>query len=146
MLRIGDQAPLFEANSTEGLIRLQDYIGRQPVVLIFYPMDETPGCTKQLCAVRDSKALYAAHHAVVMGINSGSLEQHHKFASAQGYDFPLVADANGSIRRRYAVGKMLGIVLQQRVVYVIGKNGRIQFAKKGLPPTEEIIAALSGGS
>ncbi|MEF3302654.1 peroxiredoxin [Paenibacillus sp. GYB003] len=142
MLQIGDQAPLFEADSTQGPVRLQDYIGKRPVVLIFYPMDETPGCTAQLCAVRDSKAAYEARGAAVIGINPASAEQHRKFAEHHGFDFPIVSDKDERIRKLYGVGKLLGLFLQQRIVYAIDKRGRIVFAKKGSPSAEDILRAL----
>ena len=143
MLSIGQQAPAFEAMSTQGAVQLQDYLGSRPIVLIFYPKDETPICTKQLCSVRDSKALYAARDAVVLGINPGTLEEHRRFAEKHSYDFPLVSDTDERIRQLYDVGKMF-LLGQQRIVYVIGRDGRIAYARKGNRPTPEIIAALEG--
>lgn len=142
MLSVGNQAPVFRAESTKGTIELKDYIGKQPVVLIFYPMDDTPGCTKQLCAVRDAEPSYAGFNALVLGINPATKDSHQKFAAKHGYDFPLIADQNGEIRDQYKVGKMLGFLAQQRVVYVIGLDGSIAYAEKGLRPTEEILAVL----
>ncbi|WP_127586891.1 peroxiredoxin [Paenibacillus koleovorans] len=142
MLATGQTAPLFTAESTHGTIRLADYIGKQPIVLIFYPMDDTPGCTAQLCAVRDSKALYARHNALVFGVNQGGLDSHHKFAKKHGYDFPIISDSDNEIRKAYDVGRMLGLFLQQRIVYVIGLDGRIAFARKGTPSTEDIVASI----
>ncbi|OXM84140.1 peroxiredoxin [Paenibacillus rigui] len=141
MLSVGQQAPSFEAVSTQGPIRLDDYLGRQPIVLIFYPKDETPICTKQLCNVRDSKALYAQQEAIVLGVNPGSLDEHRQFAAKHHYDFPLVSDTEERIRLLYDVGKMF-LLGQQRIVYVINKDGRIAYARKGNRPTQEIIAAL----
>ncbi|GFN30228.1 peroxiredoxin [Paenibacillus xylaniclasticus] len=142
MLQVGTPAPLFEADSTQGRISLGDYVGKQPIVLIFYPMDETPGCTKQLCAVRDSRSLYAQYDALVMGVNPASLDHHRKFAERQGYDFPLIVDRGGEIRKSFGVGKMLGLIAQQRVVFIIDLDGKIAFAQKGNRPTEEIISVL----
>ena len=142
MLAIGEKAPAFVAESTKGRIDLASYLGTKNVVLIFYPMDETPTCTKQLCAVRDSAADYAGRDAVVFGVNPAELEKHHRFARNQGYDFPLIVDEGGRIRKAYDVGKMFGLFAQERVVYGIGKDGRIVYAQKGNPPTGEILAAL----
>ncbi|MBD3919552.1 peroxiredoxin [Paenibacillus sp. PR3] len=142
MLTVGTKAPLFEADSTQGTINLAQYVGKQPIVLIFYPMDETPGCTKQLCAVRDSRALYARHNAIVLGVNPASLEHHRQFAEKHNYDFPLVVDDGGDIRKSYGVGKFLGLIAQQRVVFIIDQEGKIVFAEKGLRPTEEILGVL----
>ncbi|MBW7455342.1 peroxiredoxin [Paenibacillus sepulcri] len=145
MLQVGDQAPVFEAESTKGKVALQNHLGKQPIVLIFYPQDETPLCTKQLCAVRDSSKQYEAANALVLGINPGSLEHHKRFAMKNNYDFPLVTDTDSRIKDSYDVKKgILGIIgqPQQRVVYVIGKSGRIIYARKGNRPTEEILAAI----
>lgn len=141
MLSIGQNAPAFEGVSTQGPVRLNDYLGKQSIVLIFYPKDETPICTKQLCNVRDSKALYAEQGALVMGINPGSIEEHRRFADKHHYDFPLVSDLDERIRGLYDVGKLF-LLGQQRIVYVINREGRIVYARKGNRPTEEILAAL----
>ncbi len=142
MLNIGDKAPLFTAQSTQGTINLADYVGTKSIVLIFYPMDDTPGCTAQLCAVRDSKALYARMNAIAFGVNSSSLESHLAFAEKHRYDFPIIVDENSTIRKAYDVGKMLGLFAQQRIVYIIKPDGTIGYAKKGLPPTEELMQAI----
>ncbi|MBP2001300.1 peroxiredoxin Q/BCP [Paenibacillus shirakamiensis] len=142
MLKVGCKAPVFEADSTKGHIHLQEVIGKQPIVLIFYPMDDTPGCTKQLCAVRDAEPSYSGYGALVLGVNPGTKESHEKFAAKHGYDFPLVSDTDNQIRSHYDVGKTLGILTQQRVVYVIGLDGNIAFAEKGLRATDEILGVL----
>ncbi|MCZ8512069.1 peroxiredoxin [Paenibacillus filicis] len=142
MLAPGTTAPAFRAESTMGPIDLSNELGKRPVVLIFYPKDETPVCTKQLCAVRDSRKHYEAHGAIVLGINPGTLEEHRRFAAKNKYDFPIVTDSDEAIRKQYEVGKILGLFGQQRVVYVIGTNGRIVYAEKGNRPTDEIMQAL----
>jgi peroxiredoxin Q/BCP len=141
MLSLGQKAPSFEAESTQGLIRLDDYLGKQPVVLIFYPKDETPICTKQLCAVRDSSSQYDNYNAKVLGVNPGTLDEHRRFSVKFMYDFPLLSDRGERIRKLYDVGKMF-LLGQQRCVFVIGRDGHIVYAKKGNRPTEEILAAL----
>lgn len=143
MLGIGDLAPVFTAESTAGRINLKEWLGVSPIVLIFYPKDFTPGCTKQLCAVRDSKALYAKHNATVLAVNAGTLEEHRAFAEKHGYDFPIVADEEGTIRKAYGVGKILGMFLQHRTVFIIGADGKIAYAEKGSPSTDEIIGVLT---
>ncbi|GAA4862761.1 peroxiredoxin [Paenibacillus vulneris] len=142
MLAIGQPAPAFEAESTLGPVRLNDSLGQQPIVLIFYPKDETPICTKQLCAVRDSKSQYARFNALVLGINPGTMEEHQRFSQKYAYDFPLVSDKDERIRELYDVGKVF-LLGQQRIVYVINREGKIVYAKKGNRPTKEILAALA---
>jgi peroxiredoxin Q/BCP len=144
MLAVGIPAPAFTAESTQGTIRLADYLGKQPVVLIFYPKDDTPICTKQLCAVRDSKTQYAQFNALTLGINPGKLEEHERFAQKFMYDFPLVTDRGEHIRQLYAVGQTLfGLLGQQRIVYVIGTDGKIAYGRRGNRPTGEILQALA---
>jgi thioredoxin-dependent peroxiredoxin len=145
MLQVGQPSPVFEAESTQGTILLADYLGKQPIVLIFYPKDDTPICTKQLCEVRDSKAQYEKLQALVLGVNPGSLEDHKRFAEKNRYDFPLVTDTEGKIRELFDVGKSLLAFMgqwQERVVIVIGKSGRILYARKGNRPTREILEAI----
>ncbi|WP_248924875.1 peroxiredoxin [Paenibacillus hamazuiensis] len=143
MLSLGQQAPAFTAESTQGQVRLGDSLGKRPIVLIFYPKDDTPICTRQLCAVRDSKARYAAYDALVLGINPGTLDEHRRFSAKHHYDFPLVSDPDQAIRQKYDVGETLfGLLGQQRIVYVIDRQGKIVYARKGNRPTDEIVAAL----
>ncbi|MFD0678122.1 MULTISPECIES: peroxiredoxin [unclassified Paenibacillus] len=144
MLSIGSIAPSFEADSTRGTINLQHYLGKQPIVLIFYPKDETPICTKQLCAARDSASQYAEFNALVLGINPGTLEEHRQFSQKFLYDFPLVSDTDETIRQLFDVGKIF-LLGQQRCVIVIGIKGDIIYAKKGNRPTAEILNALKQG-
>jgi peroxiredoxin Q/BCP len=141
MLSIRQKAPSFKAESTQGSIHLSDYLGKQPIVLIFYPKDETPICTKQLCAVRDSKTQYAEYNALVLGVNPGSVADHVQFSKKFLFDFPLLSDQGEQIRHLYDVGKLF-ILGQQRCVFVIGTDGMIIYAKKGNRPTEEILEAL----
>ncbi|WP_282936732.1 peroxiredoxin [Paenibacillus sp. RC67] len=142
MLSLGQPAPSFEANSTLGPVRLSESLGKRPIVLIFYPKDETPICTKQLCAARDSKSQYAKFNALVLGVNPGTLEEHHQFSKKYAYDFPLISDQDERIRELYDVGKVL-FLGQQRMVYVIDQQGTIVYAKKGNRSTKEILAALA---
>jgi peroxiredoxin Q/BCP len=141
MLAIGQKAPSFNAESTQGPIQLSDHLGQQPIVLIFYPKNETPICTKQLCAVRDSKAQYAKFNALVLGVNPGTLANHKQFAEKFQYDFPLISDQGDMVRHLYDVGKVF-LLGQQRCVIVINKDGTIVYAKKGNRSTGEILSAL----
>lgn len=146
MLKTGTSAPVFSAESTTGPVNLNDYLGKKSIVLIFYPGDDTPVCTKQLCAVQDNYADFEKNETVVFGINPAEMSKHKSFADKFGYRFPLVADADGRIRTAYDVGKILGLFFQQRIVYVIGKDGKILYAKKGNPPVSELLQAILASS
>lgn len=142
MLPIGTTAPTFEAGTTQGRFHLSQFLGRRPIVLLFYPKNETPVCTRQLCAVRDAKEQYDKYDAFVAGVNPASLYDHEIFAENHLYNFPIFADVDQSIRKKYKVGKLLGLFAQERVVYVIGLDKTIIYAAKGEPSTEEILNVL----
>jgi peroxiredoxin Q/BCP len=140
MLGIGTQAPNFSLLSNKGdTVTLSSFIGKNHVVLIFYPGDQTPGCTKQLCAIRDDYSQFAEKGAVVFGVNQASAESHEKFAKKQNYDFPLLVDAGKKTAKAY---KADGLMIQ-RTVYVIDKEGKIAFAKRGTPDNLEILEAIN---
>lgn len=139
MLSIGSAAPDFSLISDKGdTIRLSDYRGKNPVVLIFYPGDKTPGCTKQLCAVRDDYADFKKEGAVVFGVNPADSASHRAFSDKYGFQFPLLIDKGKKIAEQYGAGGLF----VSRTVYVISAKGTILFAKRGMPPDSEIIAAL----
>ncbi|MFY0546244.1 peroxiredoxin [Brevibacillus sp. H7] len=146
MLRVGDKAPDFTAESTQGRIHLAELLGQNNVVLIFYPGDDTPVCTKQLCAVQDNYSRFAQEDTVVLGVNPAALAKHQSFSRKFGYGFPLIVDQNEEIRKLYKVGKILGLFAQQRVVYVIDKDGIIRFAQKGNPRPDELLDVIKKGA
>ena len=94
MLKEGDKAPAFKLPSVEGGdVGLRDFAGKT-VVLYFYPKDDTPGCTREACAFRDSQAALKKAGAVVLGVSPDSVESHHKFRAKYKLNFPLLADAD----------------------------------------------------
>ena len=125
-LKIGDRAPDFSGRTSAGdVIRLADYLGNKGLVLFFYPKDGTPVCTKEACAFRDSYMQFADAGAEVIGISSDSDESHLAFAKQYRLTFPLISDADGSLRKLFAVPKTLGL-FPGRVTYVIDKEGIIR--------------------
>jgi thioredoxin-dependent peroxiredoxin len=101
MLKEGDKAPAFKLPSVEGGdVSLKDYAGRT-VVLYFYPKDDTPGCTREACAFRDSQAALKKAGAVVLGVSPDSVEAHHKFRTKYKLNFPLLADADKTVAKKY---------------------------------------------
>jgi peroxiredoxin Q/BCP len=101
MLKEGDKAPAFKLPSVEGGdVSLKDYAGRT-VVLYFYPKDDTPGCTREACAFRDSQAAIKKAGAVVLGVSPDSVESHQKFRTKYKLNFPLLADADKVVAKKY---------------------------------------------
>jgi peroxiredoxin Q/BCP len=106
-------------------VSLEDFLGRSPVVLFFYPKDDTPGCTKQACAFRDDYGQFGAVDAEVLGISSDSVGSHMRFAENNGLPFVLLSDEGGRVRQLYGVPKTLGL-MPGRVTYVIDKKGVVR--------------------
>jgi thioredoxin-dependent peroxiredoxin len=125
-VEVGDLAPDFSLPSNAGGdVSLSRFRGNKSVVLYFYPKDGTMGCTKEACAFRDSYESFVEHGAEVLGVSSDSVESHKKFAEHHNLSFPLLSDADGSVRRAYGVPSTLGL-LPGRVTYVIDTQGIVR--------------------
>ena len=125
-LQIGDPVPRFVLNDQHGrAVDVTEYIGRKKLVIYFYPKDESPGCTRQACAIRDHFAKYAAAGAVVIGINSGSVERHRAFAEKHGLPFTLLSDPGNRVMKSFGVKKVL--FLTGRETFVVDLDGRIVY-------------------
>lgn len=152
-LRAGDPAPDFSATTTEGKrVSLADYRGRK-LVLYFYPRDDTPGCTKQACSLRDHSAELAAKGAAVLGVSTQGEESHRAFTRKFNLNFPLLADTDGAVGRAYGTLGGGGLVsrlkaaagMADRVTFVIDENGRIAHVidkPKVASHAEEVLALL----
>jgi thioredoxin-dependent peroxiredoxin len=139
----GEQAPDFslEGISREGgraAVRLSDLRGR-PVVLYFYPRDDTPGCTKQACGIRDEWAAFREAGAVVLGVSPDDVDSHLAFAEKYDLPFTLLADPDHEVAEAYGVWKeksMFGrrIWGNERSTFVIDEDGRIKGAQRRVRP------------
>jgi thioredoxin-dependent peroxiredoxin len=142
-LSVGTLAPDFALPASgveeETMVSLSDYQG-QNLVLVFYPRDKTPGCTKQLCALQDDLAQFNALNCAVLASNSGSLASHLSFSEKYGYRFPILVDADQAMAKAYSVIKEQGGY--QRTVYVIDGQGVIRFAQQGMVKHEALLDAL----
>lgn len=125
-IQVGDKAPDFTLPSQAGEpVRLTDRLGERVVVLYFYPKDETPGCTREACAFRDSHEVFAEAGAEVIGVSSDSVERHAAFAGHHELPFTLLSDQGGQVRKSYGVPATLGL-LPGRVTYVIDRTGTVR--------------------
>lgn len=141
--QIGRRAPEIDLpDGRGGRWRLSDFAGRV-VVLLFYPGDETPVCTRQLCSLRDNWQRYQETGAVVAGINTDSVEKHRRFAENHDLPLSLLSDPDGKVVRDYGMKSLLGT---KRGVVVIDGEGIIRHWKTVLPvfrPTDdEILEAI----
>jgi peroxiredoxin Q/BCP len=141
LLPVGSEAPVFAAQTTDGeRISLPDFRGTQAVVLMFYPEDDTPGCTRQMCLARDEGAQYMEAGVARFGVNPGSLESHVDFRDKYTLDFPLIVDENAEIASAYGVLQEGGGV--GRATYLIDRDGRIAYAQPGTHGADEVLGAL----
>jgi peroxiredoxin Q/BCP len=125
-LQIGDRAPSFTAEAHTGeMINSADYLGKQAVVLYFYPRDDTPTCRAEACGFRDAYEEFVKAGAVVIGCNEQSLARHRAFAAKRNLPFLLISDADGSLRKAFGVPKTWGI-FPGRVTYVIDREGIVR--------------------
>jgi len=122
--KAGDRAPDFELEGTDGRFRLAEQRGRR-VVLLFYPGDNTPVCTKQFCSYRDDTEQIAALDAVVVGISSQSLGSHRGFAETHGLNVPLLADEDGAVAKAY--GAHRGPLGTRRAVVIVDERGQVAY-------------------
>lgn len=139
---IGTVAPDFSATANDGSpVSLRELLREGAVALYFYPGDDTPGCNKQLCAVRDDLAEFRAAGIQPFGVNPAGIASHAKYVSKFGFNFPLLVDEDSAIAAAYGAVKEDGRKIQ-RTVIGIGRDGTIRFAMRGAPPPGEVVAAL----
>jgi peroxiredoxin Q/BCP len=124
---VGDRVPEFRLPDQNGReVNLSDLLGKGPLVIYFYPGDETPGCTKEACSFRDAYEDLRDAGADVIGISSDPVGSHREFARHHRLPFVLLSDQGGTVRRKFKVPRTLGII-PGRVTYVIDKNGIIRY-------------------
>ena len=123
-LRVGDKAPDFTGISDSGeKITLSEKLKEGPVVLYFYPKDETPGCVAEACAFRDRWEDVRKLGATILGVSSDSAESHKKFKANRNLQFTLIADEDKQIRKAYGA---TGTLIPPRITFVIDKQGNIR--------------------
>lgn len=144
MIEINTKAPEFTLPDFEGNnVSLSDFAGKSNVVLVMYPGDDTPGCTAQLCAIRDDTEQFKSANAVVLGINHEDADSHKGFIEKYGLTTKLLVDEGRKVIEEYgALGSIFGNVSTKRTVVAIDTDGIIKGIWKGSPSTEEILSAL----
>ncbi len=150
MVAAGEPAPDFVLSSDRGQpVRLSDFRGK-PVVLYFYPKDDTPGCTTQACGIRDAYGEFEAAGAVVLGVSPDDVTRHVKFKEKYGLPFPLLADPEHEVAERYGVwrekryqGKTyMGVA---RTTFVVAPDGTVAKVLHDVKPAthaDEVLALL----
>jgi thioredoxin-dependent peroxiredoxin len=148
-IKVGDAAPGFTLDGTgERAYSLAEFQGRT-VVLVFYPGDDTPVCTKQLHTYTNDLARFDELGAQVLGISSQSVESHLAFAAKAGIGFPLLADPDKEVAAAYGTLGPLGF--PRRSVFVIDGDGVIRYAHRAIAgltfrPTDELVNAVKSAN
>jgi thioredoxin-dependent peroxiredoxin len=125
--KVGDTAPAVEGTDQDGKAwKLADYAGKKPVLLYFYPKDETPGCTKQACGLRDQMTDLKKENVEVVGVSFDTAESHQKFREKHNLNFTLLADTDGKIADAYGVRRGPGAKMARRASFLIGKDGKVK--------------------
>lgn len=142
---VGDVAPDFTLPGTGGTYTLSQYRG-QPVVLVFYPGDDTPVCTKQLNTYNDDLSEFTQVGAQVFAISAQDIASHETFAQKHGFGFPLLADVDKSVAQSYGTVGPLGF--PRRSVFVVDEAGLVIYAHRAIAgltfrPVSEIIEAIA---
>jgi thioredoxin-dependent peroxiredoxin len=142
-IKAGDKALDFTLPKQDGTpVHLQDLFRRGPVVLYFYPKDETSGCTAEACSFRDAYQSFKEAGAEVVGVSSDSADAHQAFASKHQLPFTLLSDVGGKVRKLYGVPSTLGVI-PGRVTYVIDTEGVVRHLfNSQLQATRHVTEAL----
>lgn len=137
-LPVGAAAPPFLLPDEEGSVWSLNLNRNKVVVLVFYPADDTPVCTRQLCELRDGWDKIRARNGIVLGINPGNAASHRAFKEKHKLPFPVLVDNAKRVAKLYnAAGPIV-----RRTVYVIGRDGKILFSQRGKPSLGKILAAI----
>ena len=142
---VGDRAPGFTLTGTGGeAFSLSDFAG-QPVVLVFYPGDDTPVCTRQLNAYNDGLDQFEALDAQILGVSAQGVDSHNAFSGKHGFKFPLLADTDKQVAAAYGILGPIGF--PRRSVFIIDGEGVIRYAHRAIAgltyrPVAELIEEL----
>ncbi len=151
MVEEGHEAPDFELTSDAGeQVRLSQFRGK-PVVLYFYPRDDTPGCTAQACGIRDSYEDFEQRGAVVLGVSPDEESSHVKFKQKYGLPFTLLADPDHDVAEKYGVWgerKYMGKTYMgvERSTFLIDEDGRVAKVMRRVKPdthASQVLEALA---
>jgi peroxiredoxin Q/BCP len=145
--KVGDRAPDFTATASDGsTVKLSQHVGKGNIVLYFYPKDDTPGCTKEACGLRDAMTELKDLKAIVFGVSFDSVESHKKFIEKYQLPFLLLADTDKKVGIAYGAATADSPV-PSRMTFIIDSAGKIAYVNPQVSPathSAEIRTALAG--
>ena len=124
-VKIGSQAPDFTLYDERGVAHTLSSLRGNKIALIFYPLNQTSGCTKELCSIRDGFADLQSAGIIVLGVNPGSQESHKEFKHEHHFPFPLLSDKGKKVAKAYGAKRPLGLPVR-RITVLIGHDGRVK--------------------
>jgi peroxiredoxin Q/BCP len=142
-LKPGEKAPKFSLPAhPSGTISLDDFAGKKNVILAFYPKDDTPGCTKEMCAFSDDLSKFSQAGTQVLGISVDDVDSHGQFAAKHKLNQPLLSDTNAQTAKAYGVMKA-DKPYTERVLFVIDKTGIIRHIFDGMPSNQDLLQVVN---
>jgi peroxiredoxin Q/BCP len=142
LLREGDVAPAFDLPAhPEGRVTLADFRGKKNVVLAFYPKDDTPGCTREMCGFSADLGKFASANTAVLGISCDDAKSHAAFAEKHALTVGLLADVGGAVGRAYGAVRDGGRNAE-RILFVIDKEGVVRHIHKGMPDNAALLSSV----
>jgi peroxiredoxin Q/BCP len=143
---VGDLAPDFTLESTQGPVTLSERLAKSAVLLVFYPGDDTPVCTRQLCDYRDNLGEFRGLGVEVLALNPQPLDSHRSFAGKHDLPFPLCSDPDKRVCNAYGASGLLGMT--KRALFLVDRNRRVRYRRVDLPifrrTADELREVLSG--
>jgi len=144
--RVGDPAPDFVLDSTEGEIAFSRRLGIGAALLVFYPRDGAPACTRQLCDYRDNVEVFDDLGVQLLAINPQTIDSHRSFATEHRLPFPLLSDPGGKVCRQYGALDFAGTT--RRCLVLVGRDGRVKWRRGGFRllrrTARDVCKALAG--
>jgi len=142
VLKEGDVAPKFKLQAyPAGEISLDQFVRKKNVILAFYPKDDTPGCTKEMCAFSDDLSHFSEAETQVLGISCDNVNSHEKFAGKFNLKQPLLADPEAHVAKLYGTLRETG-TSANRKLFVIDKKGIIRHIHEGMPTNETLLSIV----
>lgn len=142
-LNIGDAAPIFSLPNQDNIYKTLDQHRGKWVILYFYPMDDTPGCTTEACSFRDATDRIIANKAVVYGISVDNVESHKRFSDNYQLSFSILSDSDGKVSESYdSLAKFINWKVAMRNTYIINPKGIIVKKYIGVDPNTHVQQVL----
>ncbi len=125
-IQVGDTIPLFSLPDQDGkMFNIESVLGKNKLVIFFYPQDGSHGCTREACYFRDTSELFDEADAVVIGISGQSVESHKEFAENYRLNYPILSDGQNKVRKLFGVPTTFLGMIPGRVTYVADQNGKV---------------------